>query len=153
LALAGALGVVAVIGPLAVRLPQKANAADSLLDTLNVTPEIAAHTRDLLDGARAATEQMEDELYPDVAADGRMTAEEFEAELTEAFPALAPGALEDVFARYERRVRIRESGLTIVPEAKKFPLQAVTWWSVVPGAITAVACAAAITARRRQGGS
>jgi hypothetical protein len=148
-AAAAVLALLAVVGPFAVRFPQKADAADSLLDTLNVTPAIAAHTRDLLEGARAAGAQLDAELFPDLAADLGISAAAFDTSIAERFPDLARGRAEvdAVFARYEQRVRIREDGLTIVPEAKEFPLQAVTWWSVVPGALTGLAAALALARR------
>lgn len=155
LAAIAALGLVAVIAPLAVRFPEKAAAADSLLDTLNVTPAIAEHTRDLLESARAASDEMEDELFSDLAAALDMSSTEFDSHVAERFPAIARGRteLDAAFARYERRVSIREAGLTVVPEAKQFPLRAVTWWSVVPGAITAVVAGVAMAgiARRPEG--
>jgi hypothetical protein len=144
------LGLAAVIGPIAVRYPQKAAAADDLLATLNVTPEIAARTRDLLESAEAAQAELEQRLFPDVAAARGMSAAAFDADLAARFPAVAEGRVEfpGVFERYEVRVQIREGGLAVIPEAKRFPLEAVTWWSVVPGALTAVAAIAALLVLR-----
>jgi hypothetical protein len=147
------LALVAIVGPLAVRFPQKATAADRLLDTLNVTPAIAAETRDILEGARAAGRELEDGLFPDLARAVGVSDTRFDEVVAEQFPDLARGReqFDAVFARYETRVRIREAGLGVVPEAKRFPLQAVTWWGVVPGAITLVAAGVALApvARRR----
>lgn len=155
LAVALVLGVSAVVGPFAVAFPQKADAADRLLDTLNVTPAIAADTRALLDGARASSEELEEEFLPDLAAALSLSSGELDAEIASRFPALARGRAEfdDALARYDVRVAIREAGVGIVPEAKKFPLQAVTWWSVVPGVFTTVACAIGIAGlvRARKG--
>jgi hypothetical protein len=154
LAVVAVLGLAAVVGPIAVRYPQKAAAADDLLATLNVTPEIAARTRDLLESAEAAQDELEQRLFPDLAAARGMTAAEFDADLAARFPAVAEGrtAFPAVFERYETRVQIREGGLEVIPEAKRFPLTAVTWWSVIPGALTAVAALLALVALRRARG-
>jgi hypothetical protein len=148
----GLLGLLAVLGPLVVRFPQKASAANSLLATLNVTPAIAAHTRAVLVSARSANEELEQRVYPDLARSLRITSPELDARISERYPALAAARLEfnDLFQRYERRVAIRETGLTIVPEAKKFPLTSVTWWSTVPGGLTAISAGVALALSRRR---
>jgi hypothetical protein len=144
------LGALAVVGPLAARYPQKADAADDLLATLDVTPEIAAQTRELLVTAQDAQAELEGRFLPDLASGLGLTQPELDADIATRFPAVATGRdeLPAVFARYERRVEIREGGLEVIPEAKRFPLGAVTWWAVVPGALLALAAGIALVTAR-----
>jgi hypothetical protein len=139
-----------VVAPIATGFPQKAAGAHDLLATLNVTPAIAAHTRDVLETAKAAADEMERRVYPDLAAALHVTPQQLDATIAQRFPAVARlrANLEPIFQRYDRRVGIREKGLTIIPEAKRFPLQRALWWAVVPGALVAVACGAALLAGR-----
>jgi hypothetical protein len=147
---AGVLGALMVVAPLATRYPQKAEGAHDLLATLNVTPAIAAHTRDVLEDAKGAADEMEQRVYPDVAAALHVTPQELDATIAQRYPAVAGlrTDLQSIFQRFEHRVQIRERGVSVIPEAKKFPLQSALWWAVVPGAIVAIACAAALLAGR-----
>ena len=143
------------MGPLITRFPQKADAAERLLGTLNVTPAIAAHTRDVLEAAGAALDETDQRLFPDVAAQLHETPQQLDATIAERFPAVARLRAQEaaVYRRYERRVEIREAGLKVIPEAKKFPLQSAFWWTVVPGALAVIASALALVSLRKGGPS
>ena len=155
LALIGVLGLLLIVGPLITRFPQKADAAERLLGTLNVTPAIAAHTRDVLEAAGAALDETDQRLFPDVAAQLHETPQQLDATIAERFPAVARLRAQEaaVYRRYERRVEIREAGLKVIPEAKKFPLQSAFWWTVVPGALAVIASALALVSLRKGGPS
>jgi hypothetical protein len=150
LALIGALGLVLLVMPLATRFPAKANAADRLLDTLNVTPEIAAHTRDVREGVGAAIDESEERFYPDLARALGVSRQELDDAIEQRFPAVADlrADRDALFERYERRVQIREGGLDVIPEAKKFPLRNVVRWTAVTGAVVALASAVALVSLR-----
>ena len=45
-------------------------------------------------------------------------------------------------------MQIREGGLDVIPEAKKFPLRTVVWWTTVIGAVVALASAVALVSLR-----
>jgi len=156
LALIGILGLSLVLGPLVTRFPQKAHSAERLLATLNVTPAIAAHTRDVLEAAGAALDEMEQRFYPDVAARLYETPQQLDAMISTNFPAVARLRAQRaaVYRRYEHRVEIREAGLQVIPEAKKFPLESAFWWTVVPGALAAMTAAFALASlpKRRANG-
>ena len=151
-AVIGVVGLTLVVGPLVTRFPQKAESAHRLLATLNVTPAIAAHTRDLLEGANDAMTGTEQRLYPDLASQLGESQQTLDAFITGHFPAVAQLRAQEttVFRRYERRVEIREGGLTVIPEAKKFPLRSVVWWTEALGALTVAAAALALVALRRR---
>jgi len=144
LAVAG-VSLVAIVATIATSFPQKADAADELLDTLNVTPAIAADTRQILLTVGAAIEEVERRLYPDVAAELGLSRAQLDARIDRDFPGVAAAREEQdaLFDRYLRRVEIRDRGLVVVPEAKRFPLRAVTWWTIFPGGLAAAAAAGA----------
>jgi hypothetical protein len=140
------IGLALVVGPLVTRFPQKAVAARDLLDSLTFTEELSAETRDLKEAGDAATEELEQRLVPDVAAALGITAAEFDSIIDARFPAIARASpqFEEIFDRYEARVRIREQGLHVIPVAADYPLASIAWWAVGLGALTAVAAGVAL---------
>jgi hypothetical protein len=146
------LGIALIVGPLVVRFPQKASAARDLLESLTFSTELAAETRVLMETAEAATVEVEERLFPDMAAALEMTPAQLDALVAQRYPAIATarGQFDEVFQRYEVRVQIRERAVGIVPEAQRYPLTAVSWWAFVPGALTALAAGAALARRSRR---
>ena len=151
LVVVAALGAALVVGPLVTRFPQKADAARDLLDSLTFGEELAAQTRALADAAEAATEEAEGSLFPDLAAALGVTSAEFDTLLTERFPDIARARpqFDEIFERYDARVRIREVGVDVVPTAAAYPLTAIGWFAIGLGAITAIPAIAALVARSR----
>jgi hypothetical protein len=158
LAVVAAIGLALVIGPLVTRFPQKANAAKDLLDSLTFSDALAAKTRAFVESGKAATDQLEHRAFPDLAAALNMTPAQLDEFVSQRFPAIATARsqFDDVFRRYDRRARIREVGVSLVPKAQRYPLTAVVWWALVPGILIALTAGVAVwrtrvreTGRRR----
>jgi hypothetical protein len=144
------LGLSLAAGPFLVGFPHRADAAASLLESLKFTPEIVTHTRDLFDAGEAALHQLEETVFPDLATELGLTGTELDGLIAAQFPAIdaARADVEGILRRYEHRVEIREQGLTLIPRAQAYPLRAVTWWAVVPGAMILLASGAALAVTR-----
>jgi hypothetical protein len=132
-----------IIAPFATGYPDKASKAAAVLDSLNVSHELAAQTRAHFDTMVAAADEFEHKTAPDLLAVTGGSRSRLDQQLAAEFPALAEGRQQftAVFRRYDERVTIRERGVDSVVEAKRFPLEAVTWWMVVPGAVVFAAAA------------
>jgi hypothetical protein len=146
-----ALGVSMVAGPFAFGFPQKADAAADLLESLTFTREIVTKTRTLYEDGKAAVRELTDEALPDLGEALGLGEAQLQALIAARYPAIAAASadLDGILQRYEHRVRIREMGLDVIPEAQGYPLRAVTSWAVVPGAVVALAAAAGLWAVRR----
>jgi hypothetical protein len=146
-------GLCLVVGPYATGYPGKAKKADSVLDSLNVSHELAAQTRTHFNTMVAAANEFEQQTVPDLVKATGVSRQTIDAQLSAQFPALSEGRQQfaAVFARYDARVSIRERGVDAVNEAKKFPLRSVTLWTVVPGlAVLLTATGALVDERRRR---
>ncbi|MEO8697758.1 MAG: hypothetical protein ABI658_29945, partial [Acidimicrobiales bacterium] len=152
IALAG-YALVLIIAPFATGYPDKATKAASVLDSLNVSHELAAQTRAHFDTMAAASEEFEQKTVPDLLAATGASRSALDQQLAAEFPALTEGRQQfaAVFRRYDARVSIRERGVDSVIEAKRFPLEAVTWWMVIAGAVVFAAALPALVHERRLG--
>ena len=146
-----AFALLMIVAPFATDYPDKARKADAVLDSLNVSHELAAQTRAHFDTMVAASEEFEQKTVPDLVAATGGSRSRLDQQLAAEFPALAEGRQQfaAVFRRYDERVSIRERGVDSVIEAKRFPLEAVTWWMVVAGAVVFAAAALALAYERR----
>lgn len=151
LAIVAVLGLALVVGPLVTRFPQKAYATRDLLDSLTFSTELAAETRALGDAANAATEELNQELLPDIATALGLTQTELDERIAESFPAIARAGpqFDEIFQRYDARIRIREEGTDVIPIAAAYPLTEIGWFAIGLGALTAVPAIAALVARSR----
>lgn len=145
------LGVVLVAGPFASGFHQRAHAGKRVLDSLTVTPEGVAETREIFDNAAAALVDLDERVFPDLATRLGVSTAEFDRMVGERHPAIAAGraAYREVMRRYEARVRIRENGSALIVEAMRYPLDRVTLWCVVPGAVLVAASGLALLRPRR----
>jgi hypothetical protein len=152
IALAG-YALLMIVVPFATDYPGKATKAAAVLDSLNVSHELAAQTRAHFDTMVAAADEFEQKTVPDLVAATGGSRSRLDQQLAAEFPALTEGRQQfaAVFRRYDERVSIRERGVDSVIEAKRFPLEAVTWWMVVPGAVVFAAAALALVYQRRLG--
>ncbi|MEO5841556.1 MAG: hypothetical protein ABIQ73_04245 [Acidimicrobiales bacterium] len=151
-ALAG-YALLIIVAPFATGYPDKATKAADVLDSLNVSHELAAQTRAHFDTMVAASVEFEQKTVPDLLAATGGSRSRLDQQLASEFPAVAEGRQQfaAVFRRYDERVSIRERGVDRVNEAKRFPLEAVTWWTVVAGAVVLAAAAVALEYERRLG--
>ena len=96
--------------------------------------------------------EFEQKTVPDLLAVTGGSRSRLDQQLAAEFPALTEGRQQfaAVFRRYDERVSIRERGVDSVIEAKRFPLEAVTWWMVVAGAVVFGAAALALAYERRR---
>ena len=140
-----------VVAPFATGYPDKASKADAVLDSLNVSHDLAAQTRAHFDTMAAAADEFEHKTVPDLVAVTGGSSSRLDQQLAAEFPAVAEGRRQfaAVFRRYDERVTIRERGVDSVEEAKRFPLEAVTWWMVVAGAVLFTAAALSLAYERR----
>ena len=129
------LGLVLVIAPFATSYPEKARKTGAVLDSLNVSHELAAQTRTHFATMVAAMDEFEQRVMPDVAKATGVSLDARNAQLAARYPDFSEGRRQftAVFDRYDARVTIRERGVDVVNEAKRFPLEVVMWWTVLPG--------------------
>jgi hypothetical protein len=145
-------GLCLVVAPFATGYPDKAKKANSVLDSLNVSHELAAQTRTHFNTMVAAANEFEQQTVPDLIKATGLSRPVLDAQLGQQFPALSEGRQQfaAVFARYDARVSIRERGVDAVNKAKKFPLASVTVWTVVPGLVVLLAAGWALVDERRR---
>lgn len=146
-----ALCLLAVVGTLVTRSPQKAAAAERILGSLNITQAAATATVQQFDGASAFIDEYENKLVPDVArALGTGTAS-LTARLDVRYPAAAQlrtDRLAPALANIGADVRFRQENVDNFAKVGDFPLQATIWTTT---ALQLVAGLVALLAVRRTG--
>jgi hypothetical protein len=145
-------GLLLIVAPFATGYPGKASKAEAVLDSLNVSHELAAQTRAHFDTMVAAADEFEQKTVNDLLAMTGVSRRDLDQQLATEFPALAEGRQQfaAVFRRYDERVSIRERGVDSVTEAKRFPLEAVTWWIVFSGAVVFTTAGLSLVYERRR---
>jgi hypothetical protein len=135
------VGVGLILGPIITSFTSKADQASDLLETLNFDREVAVQTREFFEVTRDLFASVDSKLLPHVAERGGTDPRELVAATHAQFPQLA-AALEhqdEIAARFEARVRIRERAVGDLNEVKKVALRELGWLVIAAGAIVLVA--------------
>lgn len=146
------IGVVLVLGPIVTSFTSKADQASDLLETLNFDREVAVQTREFFEVTRDLFASVDSKVLPYVAERSGTDPGELVATTHAQFPQLA-SALErqdEIAARFEARVRIRERAIGHLNEVKKVPLRDLGWLVIGCGAIVLVAGLGSLALRARE---
>ncbi len=147
-----ALAAVLVVAPLATRFPRNADRTADLLATLNFDREVAVRTRTFFEVTRDLFVAVDAEVVPLTARAGGFDEATLASALRARFPDLG-AALEhrdEIAARFEARVRIREQAVDDLDHVKQVPLRALGWLVVGAGAGVLLAGAATLALDRRR---
>jgi hypothetical protein len=151
LALAGA-GTVLVAFALVCMVPRKAADAQAVLDTLKPAPAIVDRTEESFSTARAAAEELDQQLLPDIARELGTDRAGLDRAIAAQFPDLATGVeeLPRVLDRYEDRVAIRTNGAPNLRTLKRFPIRELGWFDPAYGALMAAVGITVVVIERRR---
>jgi hypothetical protein len=146
------VGVVLILGPIVTSFTSNAGQASDLLETLNFDRKVAVQTREFFEVTRDLFASVDTKLLPYVAERGGVDPGELVATTHARFPQLA-SALEhqdEIAARFEARVRIRERAVDDLTEVKKVPLRELGGLVIAAGVIVLVAAIALLALGRRE---
>ncbi len=146
-----ALAAVLVVGPLATSFPSNADKTADLLSTLNFDHQVAVRTRTFFEVTRDLFAGVDAQVLPLTARAAGIDEATLAAETRARFPALATALdhQDEIAARFEARVRIREQAVDDLVEVKKVPLRALGWLVIGAGGGVLLAGAAAVALDRR----
>jgi hypothetical protein len=145
------VGLVLVVGTLALRIPQKSDQAADLVDSLTFSEESAAKTREQFEVAEGFVDTVLEDLLPDVAAELGTTTDALHQDLGRQFPRLSevrPG-IRPALDRIELDVRFRETRFRDGQDVQDVPLRALPWFVVGLGAVLVLTAAFALVADSR----
>jgi hypothetical protein len=131
------VGLVLIGAPIVTSFTSKADQASDLLETLNFDRKVAVRTRQFFEVTRDLFASVDSKLLPYVAARGGIDSRGLVATTHAQFPQLA-SALEhqdEIAARFEARVQIRERAIGDLNEVKKVRLRELGWLVIACGAI------------------
>ena len=132
-------GVLLVSLTLIANLPPKGRKAERLLDSLNITEEVAATTRAQFDTFSAGIDDLR-EVFAEFAESQGQTPEEFGATVEQQLPNVAKVANDPtLLERMDFETRFREEHIDEFAAVKDVPLEAASWSYVVLGGILVLA--------------
>ncbi|MFA5891327.1 MAG: hypothetical protein WDA27_10350 [Actinomycetota bacterium] len=146
------LGSIVVVVPLAMSLPSKAQAADTMNDHLRpvYTAELVAGARQSLGIVQAMATDMQTRVFPFLEQQLRIDSVQLQAFLGGNFPALA-GALGNLpasSARFQSTVGTFDTQLANYDKIKSTQLVPIVWTAIAGGVVTMLASGWAIGRRR-----
>jgi len=147
------VGVVLILGPIVTSFTSNADQASDLLETLNFDRKVAVQTRKFFEVTRDLFASVDTRLLPYVAERGGVDPGELVATTHSEFRDLA-SALEhqdEIAARFETRVRIRERAVGDLNEVKEVPLRDLGWLVIASGAIVLIAAIGLLALGARDG--
>lgn len=133
-----AVGLAMAALTLVTGLPDKTHKGERLIDSLNITDEVAATTRQQFETAVNGGTELQPFLAEFASARGQ-TPDQFKATLDRDFPGLA-NVLGDtkVFDRIEGEVKYREEHVDAFADVKDVPMEATAWAFVALGLVVAL---------------
>jgi hypothetical protein len=146
------VGLMLVLGPIVTNFTTKADRASDLLETLNFDRKVAVETREFFEVTRDLFASVETRVLPYVAERGGVGVGDLVASTHDQFPqlALALEKQDEIAARFEARVRIRERAVGDLNEVKKVPLRELGWLVMAGGTVVLVAGIGLVALRRRE---
>ncbi|HVW34006.1 MAG TPA: hypothetical protein VHL53_15835 [Acidimicrobiia bacterium] len=131
------LGTALVVAPLALSLPSKAGAADTMNSHLKpvYTAELVSGAKSSLAGMQAMGSELQTKLIPGLAQLLHQTPQQLQGYLGSNFPAVAAGvaSMPDALGRFDRLVTTFDSSLTDYNRAKKTTLVPIVWALLIAG--------------------
>jgi hypothetical protein len=148
------IGVVLVVGTLALRIPQKSDQAADLVDSLTFSEESAAKTREQFEVAAGFVDSVLEDFIPDLAEELGTTTEAVDQELGQRFPRLAEVRpdIQPALDRIELDVQFRETRFRDGQDVQDMPLRALPWFVVGFGVVLVAIALVALVADRRSAG-
>lgn len=149
------IGLVLIVGTLALRIPQKSDQASDLVDSLTFSEESAAKTREQFEVASDFVDAVFEDFVTDLAAELGTTPQAVQRELGQRFPQLAEVQpdIQPALDRIELDVRFRETRFRDGQDVQDMPLRALPWFVVGLGAVLVVIAVVALVADRRAAAS
>lgn len=145
-----AVGALLVVFTVVGDMSRKVNAADDLIDSLNITEASAVETRHRLEVQLAGARELDGQVLPDLQARLGLDDRQFAAYLGDTAPALAAlrGDFERRVERFEIDVRIREQGNDEFEAIRDVPTRSLPWVYFL-GGLVAAGCGTVSLLRRR----
>ena len=146
-----AASAILIVVSLALEIPDKARNAQTVLDSLVPTQQVVDRTEASLATARAASTELDQRLFPDLATALGTTPLGFQQALAREFPAIAvalteiPGTLD----HYDARVAIRTAGAPDLRTLKGLPVGTLGWFAPAFGLLLAMVAIGGVLASRR----
>ena len=145
----GVVGLVLVAFTFGAALPDKTKKAERLIDSLDISREVADRTREQFDTTIRGNKELSG-LVRSFGEARQQTPEQSAASVAREFPRLARVLGNSrAFDRIEGEVRYREEHVEEFADVKDIPMQATAWAFVALGALLAAAAGVALIARRR----
>jgi hypothetical protein len=132
-------GVLLITLTLVTNLPSKGHKAERLLDSLNITEEVATKTRAQFDTFSAGIEDLQ-QVFAEFAQARGQTPEEFGATVEQELPNVAKVASDPtLLERMDLETRFREEHIDEFASVKDVPLELAAWSYVVLGGVLVLA--------------
>jgi hypothetical protein len=118
-------------------MPQKAQSAQTVLDSLNPSEAVIAQTGLHFTTTQAGVAEIETDLVPGLAQALGLSRAQFEAAISQQFPDVSRGLSEmpEIVDRYEVRFDIRQDVAGDVRTLKRIPAGTLGWFDPVFGAL------------------
>lgn len=132
-----------IVVPVALQVPQKAQSAQRVLNSLNPSSQVVQRTDSAFESGRDGQIALQTELLPALATALGLNPAEFQSAIGLSFPETAAGLAEmpEIIARYQVRVAIRHDGATDLRALKRVPIGTLGWFNPACGAVLGVAIA------------
>lgn len=141
-----------IVVPVALQVPQKAQSAQRVLDSLNPSSRVVQRTDSAFESGRDGQIALQNELLPALATALGLNPAEFQSAIRQSFPETAAGLAEmpEIIDRYEVRVAIRHDGATDLRALKRVPIGTLGWFNPAFGMLLFVAAGWVFVQRRAE---